>query len=247
MGTRAVDVGMKSNRGGINEQVGRFRDPVLAFPNDERDRGRGPLTEMIDQGSAANRVAVDDGQVGRAGQGKLDRDRSRGPSGAEDDGAHPVNGADSLNRFEKTFPVGVVTDQRAIAVDHAIDRADGSAVGLSRSRCSITATLWGMVQLNPRQFIAQGASDGIPKLFGSSDGQISPIQPHVRERGFDHRLCRILGDRVAEDADEFLLEGASGRHVVPAFCRGRPDRGNSQKRIRSVFDSEEAPSRFHRA
>ena len=81
----------------------------------------------------------------------------------------------------------------------------------------MTATLCGMVQLKPFQFMARSSANGVAKLVGTNlDSEVSPVQPHLAECGLHHRLGGVLGDGVAEDADKLLFEVRTGHGGVPS-------------------------------
>ena len=83
----------------------------------------------------------------------------------------------------------------------------------------MTATLCGMVQLNPRPH-GPRPFDRIGQPFRTYlNGQIAPGQPHCRKRRLDHRLSRIFSHRVAKNADKLLFEGAGGGHQL--FSRNK--------------------------
>jgi hypothetical protein len=146
-------------------------------------------------------------------QGELDPDGTCRTAGAQDDRTNAGDGSHRGHRLEETFAVGVVADQLAVAMDHTVDRTDRLGGRAESVQVLDDGDLVRDREIEPSPVHRPGAPDGVREAIGTDlDGQVAPVEPHVGERRLDHRLRRILGDREAEDADEFLLEGARGGH-----------------------------------
>ena len=167
---------------------------------------------------------------GGMGQCQLDRHGPGGASRSQDHGVQSLDPMDAGQRLEKPLAVGVVADQLAVPVDHAVDRADDLGGRVQPIEVGDDGDLVGDRAVEALPVHGARSAHGLAQVFGPDlDGQVSPVQAHLGECGLDHRLGGILGDGVSEDSDKLLFEVGSASH---GWCSSIADERSRDRRCR---------------
>ena len=210
---------------GISERALPHRQPSLR---------RRLLVEERDQRLAALAAAVDDRDLGRAGERKLDADRPRRTAGAEHHDPLAARIDHFRQRLQEPLAVGVLADEALAAADGAVDRAHDAR------RLAEPVEMLDHGDLVRDRAVEADPAHGAGPLHRVAELlrrhlaiDVAGVDAVMPIRGLDHGDGRILGGTLREGAGEHAQEFQCACHCRPRFT---PIRHRIQGRSRQSGD-----------
>ena len=211
-----VLIGGHAHPGGVGEDVAAEdglmeRLPVLEIVQGDGTGGRGlgdGLQALLHPGPEGV-LQVEDGDLRRPLQGRLDGDGGGGSAAAQEDDLLPLHlHAAAAEVLGVAAAVGVVAHEGAVLIDDGVDGLDGLGGGGQFIEVGDDGVFAGHGDVGAPHPQGADGLDGIPGfLLGDVEGQVGPVQSELLEAVVIHG--RGLG-MLHRGADEPQQGGGSG-------------------------------------
>lgn len=182
---------------------------VVAAPHDELRVELQLVAQEGDEFRTARLGAVHDGDSLRAREAEFHRDGARRTARAEKHDGLPFRRDHGLQRFQKTFPVSVLADELFAAPHDAVHRAHHGGGFAQTVEMRNHRDLVRQAAIEAAEAHRLGPAHGRAEVGGRDlHVHVAPVQPVMRESGFDHGDGGIARRALRHRAGEFVKEVA---------------------------------------
>ena len=205
---RRFNVWIEPDRRGVDEEMASRRDAVCALPRRESDRPAGGFPEILHHRLAAVRRPVDHEQIGHAGHQQFRCYGAGCASGSQygDQLSGRVHSGVPAHSPQEALPVRVLAGLAHSLNADGVNRTD--RLGCRRQVVQVLQDI-DLVRdrqvdsAHPERIQRRHCSPEV--VGGHLEVDVAPVQAGGGEGSLLHHACRILGDGLAEDSDQFGL------------------------------------------